>query len=86
VRGLGSNNTSTGTVGAQSPATGIWETHEGGANWTLTRPGIAYEVRFDPGKPNVLYAALGTVGIARSTNDAAWETIFSRPLSGRRRR
>lgn len=83
VRGLGSNSTSTGTVAAQSPATGIWETHDGGANWALTRPGTAYEVRFDPGNPNVLYAAIGLVGITRSTNDGAWETIFSRPASGR---
>jgi hypothetical protein len=79
VRGLGSNSTSTGTVAAQSPATGIWETHDGGANWALTRAGTAYEVRFDPGNPNVLYAAIGLVGITRSTNDGAWETIFSRP-------
>jgi hypothetical protein len=83
VRGLGSNSTSTGTVAAQSPATGIWETHDGGANWALTRAGTAYEVRFDPGNPNVLYAAIGAVGIVRSTNDGAWETIFSRTASGR---
>ena len=83
VRGIGSNNTPTATVAAQSPATGIWETHDGGANWTLTRAGVAYEVRFDPGNPNVLFAAIGSVGIVRSTNDAAFETIFSRTASGR---
>src|SRR3954452_3829391 len=82
-RGIGSNQTGTGTVAAQSPATGIWETHDGGANWALTRPGIAYEVRFDPGNPNVLFASIGSVGITRSTNDGAWEAIFSRPSSGR---
>src|SRR3954452_11608053 len=82
-RGIGSNQTGTRTVAAQSPATGIWETHDGGANWALTRPGVAYEVRFDPGNPNVLYASIGSVGITRSTNDGAWETIFSRTASGR---
>jgi hypothetical protein len=80
VRGLGSNNTSTGTVAAQSPATGIWETHDGGANWTLTRAGIAYEVRFDPGNTHVLYAAMGNVGLARSTN-GVWEDIFLRGVN-----
>src|SRR4029453_1638910 len=82
-RGLGPNTPHPGPVAAQPPGSGIWETHDGGANWALTRAGTAYEVRFDPGNPNVLYAAIGAVGIVRSTNDGAWETIFSRTASGR---
>jgi hypothetical protein len=77
VRGLGSNSTSTGTVAAQSPAVGAYESHDGGATWVLGKAGSVNEVKFDPANPHVVYAAVSGTGLARSTNGGPWETIFS---------
>jgi hypothetical protein len=75
VHGVASNG---GAVTAPGPATGVYQSTDGGATFTLTRSGTAYEVKFDPSHPGVAYAALGTVGLVRSTTGGTtWETIFS---------
>ncbi len=80
VRGIGSNATSVGTVAAQSPAVGVYNSTDGGATFGLTQAGSINEVKFDPSNPSVVYAAQATVGLIRSTSGgaaASWETIFS---------
>ncbi|MDX6415281.1 MAG: hypothetical protein QOH23_2691, partial [Gaiellaceae bacterium] len=77
ARGMGSNASSGGTVAAQSPAVGAYETHDGGATWALGKAGSVNEVKFDPSNSHVVYAAVAGTGLVRSTNGAPWETIFS---------
>jgi hypothetical protein len=75
TRGVASNG---GAVTAPGPATGVYESTDGGATFTLTRSGTAFEVKFDPSHAGVAYAALGGVGLIRSTTGGTtWETIFS---------
>jgi hypothetical protein len=79
-RGEGSNSTSVGPPGA--PAVGVYASTDGGATFTATpvQPGSVNEVKFDPSNPSVVYAAVATVGIVRSTQGGAagtWQTIFS---------
>ena len=75
ARGVASNG---GAVAAPGPATGIYQSNDGGATFTLTRAGTAYEVKFDPSHTGVAYAAFGAVGLVRSTTGGTtWETIFS---------
>ena len=80
ARGIGSNATSTGTPAADSPATGIYRSIDGGQTWTLSQAGSFNEVRFDPTNANVVYAAQSNVGVIRSNAAGApgsWETIFA---------
>jgi hypothetical protein len=75
TRGVASNG---GAVTAPGPTTGIYQSTDGGATFTLTRTGTAFEVKFDPSHAGVAYAALGAVGLIRSTDGGTtWETIFS---------
>ncbi len=75
ARGVASNG---GAVTAPGPATGIYQSTDGGATFTLTRTGTAFEVKFDPSHAGVAYAAFGGVGLIRSTTGGTtWETIFS---------
>ena len=75
TRGVASNG---GAVTAPGPTTGIYQSNDGGATFTLTRAGTAYEVKFDPSHAGVAYAAFGAVGLVRSTTGGTtWETIFS---------
>ncbi|HEX7310899.1 MAG TPA: hypothetical protein VF232_06940 [Gaiellaceae bacterium] len=77
ARGLGSNATSVGPP-APLPAVGVYESIDGGATFALTQAGSVNEVKFDPSNSNVVYAAVATVGLVRSTTGgASWETIFS---------
>jgi hypothetical protein len=81
-RGIGSNATNTGTVTAQSPPVGVYNSTDGGATWTLvqTNGTGANEVKFDPADPHTVYAALATVGLVRSQADGAagtWSPIFA---------
>src|SRR4051794_5189402 len=48
VRGIGSNATSGGTPAADSPATGLYTTTDGGTTFTLSQAGAFNEVKFDP--------------------------------------
>ena len=76
TRGVASNGG--GAVTAPGPATGVYESTDGGATFTLTRSGTAFEVKFDPSHAGVAYATLGGVGLIRSTTGGTtWETIFS---------
>jgi hypothetical protein len=81
-RGLGSNAPYGATPGALSPAVGVYNSTDGGANWTLTQAGSINEVKFDPNDPNVVYATLAgsaTGGLLRSQAGgaaASWQPIF----------
>jgi hypothetical protein len=75
TRGVASNG---GAVTAPGPATGVYQSTDGGASFTLTRAGTAHEVKFDPSHAGVAYAAIGGVGLVRSGDGGTnWETIFS---------
>ncbi len=80
VHGIGSNATNVGTVAAQSPAVGVYNSTDGGASFALAVAGSFNEVKFDPSDPNTVYAAQATVGLIRSTTGGgagSWQTIFS---------
>ena len=75
TRGVASNGGSTLPPG---PATGIYESLDGGATFTLARAGTAFEVKFDPSTAGVAYAALAGQGLVRSTTGGTtWEAIFA---------
>jgi hypothetical protein len=82
ARGIGSNATSVGTVAAQSPAVGVYNSTDGGTTFALTQAGSINEVKFDPSSPSVVYATLAgstTGGLLRSNSGGAagsWEPIF----------
>ena len=67
------------------PRLGIWETHDGGANWTLTRAGVGVRGPLRPGQPE--RAVRGDrlpVGLtALDERRRRRETIFSSTASGR---
>ncbi|TAL68643.1 MAG: T9SS type A sorting domain-containing protein [Bacteroidetes bacterium] len=46
---------------------GIWRTTDAGVSWTKTSGGAKYDVEFNPGDPNIMYAA-GWKSILRSTD------------------
>jgi hypothetical protein len=78
VRGIGSNSTSGGPPGA--PPVGVYRSTDGGTSFALTQAGSINEIKFDPSNPNVVYAALATVGLIRSNAGGAlgsWEPIFA---------
>src|SRR5215208_1055607 len=79
-RGMGSNASNGATPAAVSPAVGVYNSTDGGANWTLTRAGSVNEVKFDPTNSSTVYASVATAGLLRSTAGGAtgtWEAIFS---------
>ena len=62
TRGVGSNG---GSARPTGPATGIYRSNDGGATFTAapTRAGTAFEAKFDPTNPNVVYASFGGGGL-----------------------
>jgi hypothetical protein len=79
TRGISSN----GGGGAVSPtpappATGVYNSTDGGTTFALTRAGSINEVKFDPLNANTVYAAQASTGLIRSSDGGVtWETIFS---------
>jgi hypothetical protein len=59
------------------PATGVWASTDGGANFSLVLPGLVNEVKFDPGNSSTVYATVAnsaTGGLLRSTSGGALGT------------
>ena len=81
VRGIGSNSRAPATVAAQSPATGVYESHDGGANWTLTRPGVGLRGQVRPGQPEraVTRRSAGTESCARRTTLPSGDDLQPQP-------
>ena len=79
TRGISSN----GGGGSVSPtpappATGVYNSTDGGTSFALTKAGSINEVKFDPLTATTVYAAQATIGLIRSTDGGVtWETIFS---------
>ena len=79
-RGEASNATSSAPPSSISPATGIYNSTDGGATFTLSQPGTFNEVKFDPSNAATVYAAQTSVGLIRSTtggSPGSWQTIFT---------
>jgi uncharacterized repeat protein (TIGR01451 family) len=60
---------------------GIWESNDGGANWTLLREVSedhgATDIELDPQNPTVLYASFWSDGIYKSTDGGAhWTSLM----------
>lgn len=80
THGLGSNVGGSAAIAPAPPATGIYDSTDGGATFALSRAGSFNEVKFDPRDADVVYAAQASTGLIRSTAGGApgsWETIFS---------
>jgi len=84
THGIGSNVGGSSTIPGL-PATGLYNSTDGGATFALSRAGVFNEVKFDPRDSNVVYAAQASSttpangGLVRSTVDGAtgtWESIF----------
>ena len=64
-------------------AYGLWESKDGGVNWTLIMPAPAIslgatDLRMDPQNPQVLYASFWSDAIYKSTNGGAtWTPIMN---------
>ena len=60
------------------PATGVYNSIDGGTSFALTKAGSINEVKFDPLTPTTVYAAQASTGLIRSLDGGlTWETIFS---------
>jgi uncharacterized repeat protein (TIGR01451 family) len=60
---------------------GIWESHDGGATWTLLREvseaNGATDIEMDPQNPSILYASFLSDGIYKSTDGGAhWTSLM----------
>jgi hypothetical protein len=65
---------------------GLYRTTDGGATWSSVVAGQHYDIEFQPGNPNTVYAA-GTTVFRKSTNGGAtWTTISNGiPTTGQSR-
>jgi len=78
TRGISSNGGGSGTISPTPPATGVYNSTNGGTTFALTRAASINEVKFDPLNPNTVYAAQAAIGLIRSSDGGVtWETIFS---------
>ncbi|MDX6239512.1 MAG: hypothetical protein QOG10_4327 [Kribbellaceae bacterium] len=80
LRGRGGSRRTTPTVHSRY---GIWESHDGGANWTLRKEAKselngATDVVLDPQHPNVMYSSFWGEAIYKSTDGGAhWSPIMT---------
>jgi photosystem II stability/assembly factor-like uncharacterized protein len=80
LRGRGGSRRTTPTVHSRY---GIWESQDGGANWTLLKEAKselngATDLELDPQKPNVMYSSFWGEAIYKSTDAGAhWSPIMT---------
>ena len=58
-------------------AGGVYKTTDGGLTWRRVLSGSGSDVVFDPGNPSVVYAAVGSSGVHKSTNTGDTWTLSS---------
>lgn len=71
------------TYGTGFPGAGVYRSADGGTNWTgiNTASGTAHDVQYAPNNNCVAYAAIGFVGISRSTNGGQSFTAVNNGLN-----
>jgi hypothetical protein len=63
--------------GGTRVAGGVWKTTDGGATWRRVLSGTGSDVIYEPGNPNVMYAAMTNDGVYKSTNGGETWTLSS---------